>query len=114
VFAIASLVTPLAFGMTVGALASGNLPAAEAPLRVRDLWLPWTRPFPVAVGLLTLALFAFLAATYLTRETADRELVEDFRKRALIAGGLAMALALLALGLAGSGAPRLFDGCSTG
>ena len=47
---------------------------------------PWLTPFAVSVGLLALTLFAFLAAVFLTLETRDPELSDDFRRRALVAG----------------------------
>ncbi len=59
---------------------------------------PWLTPFAFSVGLLALALFAFLAAVFLTLETDDHDLREDFRRRALgsgIAVFLASALVLL-------------------
>ena len=110
-FAIASLLTPVTFGMCVGAIASGDLradPHTGWPLRL-DLVGPWTRPFPIAVGALAVALFAFLAATYLTNETEDVDLREDFRKRALASGVASVLIAALALAFARSGAPRLFE-----
>jgi len=39
-----------------------------------------------AIGVFALSLFAFLAAVYLTTETTDRELQDDFRLRALVSG----------------------------
>ena len=71
---------------------------------------PWLAPFPWAVGALTLALFAFLAAVYLANEVRDASLREDFRLRALWAA-LALGLtAHLTLWLAKDGAPRVFSG----
>ena len=35
---------------------------------------PWLTSFALGVGVLTLALFAFLAAVFLTMETRDRDL----------------------------------------
>jgi cytochrome bd ubiquinol oxidase subunit II len=109
VFAVASLLTPLTFGMSVGAIASGDLHAgmAAAP-SMADLTRPWTRPFPIAMGFLTVALFGFLAATYLTLETREEDLRGDFRGRAIVSGAITCVLALVALGLAARGAPRLF------
>ena len=46
----------------------------------------------MAVGVLTLVLFAFLAAVYLTREARDEELREEFRRRALVTAVLVGAL----------------------
>jgi cytochrome d ubiquinol oxidase subunit II len=75
-----------------------------------DYVSPWLTPFGVAVGLLTLACFAYLAAVYLVLEAGDPELREDFRHRAIRSGIAVLAAAVLALGLAGTGAPRLVDG----
>ena len=63
-----------------------------------SFFAPWLAPFPFAVGLFALALCAFLAAMYLTVETPEAALREDFRRRALAAGvavGVAAWLALL-------------------
>src|SRR6185503_2710559 len=65
--------------------------------------------FAWVVGALTLALFAFLAATYLPLETRDPALRDDFRRRGLLAGGVTGVLALGALALARSGAPGLWS-----
>jgi hypothetical protein len=43
----------------------------------------WAAPFPFAVGLFALVLFALLAAVYLTLETDDAALQDDFRRRAI-------------------------------
>ena len=52
------------------------------------------------MGLLTLVLFAFLAAVYLTVEARDPALREDFRRRALVAAGAVFLAAFGTLGLA--------------
>lgn len=106
VFASASAFTPVMLGILVGAIASGNID----PERPEYLW-SWLAPFPVAVGLLTLAIFAFLAAVYLTlAEHVDDELREDFRLRGLIASGAVFLLAWTAFFLAKDGAPVLWEG----
>ena len=115
-FAAASLLTPFLLGIVLGAIASGRL----AALGTRDAGrgtgfaegyvLPWLTPFGVAVGLLTLACFAYLAAVYLVLEAEDQDLREDFRHRAIRSGIAVLAAAVLALGLAGTGAPRLVEG----
>jgi cytochrome d ubiquinol oxidase subunit II len=75
-----------------------------------DFVSAWLRPFPFAVGLFTLALFAFLAAVYLTVEAEDRGLREDFRRRALSAAVAAGALAFASLVLARLDAPVMWAG----
>jgi cytochrome d ubiquinol oxidase subunit II len=109
-FSIASTVAPLLLGMVVGALVSGDV-RVERGIVTSGFFTPWLAPFPVAVGLLALALCAFLAATYLTVEVRDPALREDFRRRALIAGVAVGAAALLAFTLAlfAGGAPRVRD-----
>jgi cytochrome d ubiquinol oxidase subunit II len=98
IFSSASVLTPLLLGVSLGAVASGRVVAPTRGTFADRFVEPWLTPFAFGVGLLTLALFAFLAAVFLTLETRDRELVEDFRRRALGAGiavFLASALVLL-------------------
>jgi cytochrome d ubiquinol oxidase subunit II len=112
VFAIASLMTPLLLGTTAGAIASGAVGGGGQPGGdFYDTYVaPWLTPFALSVGLFALVAFAFLAAVYLTLEARERELQEDFRRRALASGvGLFLA-AGLALLLALTGAPRVRDG----
>jgi cytochrome d ubiquinol oxidase subunit II len=104
-FSSSSVLAPLVLGAVVGALASGRLGAAA---RAADP-LAWAGPFPLVVGLLAAALFAWLAAAYLAVE-AEGALREDFRRRAIAAGLAALALAALAAVLSRSEAPLVFDG----
>ena len=121
VFAISSLVTPVVLGMCVGAVASGRVgdalaaigygPAAVLPSSASSVsvgaprvsfaslyMLPWLSPFTIAVGAMALALFSFLAATYLTVEAeGDAELQDDFRRRALASALASMIAATVAL-----------------
>jgi cytochrome d ubiquinol oxidase subunit II len=76
---------------------------------VGGFFRPWMTLFPLAAGLLTLSLFAFLAATYLTNETDDPELRDDFRRRALASGVVVGGLALFA-GLSAGADARGFSG----
>jgi cytochrome d ubiquinol oxidase subunit II len=108
-FAVGSTVTPVTLGLAVGAIASGALSGRDAR-GVGDFFRPWLAPFPLAVGAFTLALFAFLAAVYLTHETDRPALQDDFRRRALAAGVTVGALAFLCLALARDGAPLVFEG----
>ncbi len=111
VFSIASLVTPVVLGITVGAIASGTI-RVENGLVTSGFFASWLAPFPFAVGFLALALFAFLAAVYLTLETKNRDLQEDFRRRALASGAIVGVLALIVFLLAGTGAPTVRAGIS--
>jgi cytochrome d ubiquinol oxidase subunit II len=113
-FAAASVVTPLLLGVIVGAVATGRV--ADAAARIgsgtfADVFVaPWTAAFPVVVGLFALALFAFLAATYLTVDADEDGLRQDFRARALAAAVLVFVCAAVALMLARSAAPRVAIG----
>ena len=111
VFAVASTVTPVFFGMSAGAVASGQIQLVSG-MPVSDPWRTWLAPFPLAIGLLALATCAYLAAVYLTLETTG-ELQEDFRRRALGAGAVFAVLAALALILARSGAPWIWHGLTS-
>jgi cytochrome d ubiquinol oxidase subunit II len=112
-FAAGSIVSPLMLGVCVGAIASGRLHVDLNSGRVQtDFFSQWLRPFPFAIGLWTLALFTFLAAVYLTNETGDPALQEDFRRRALLAGGVVAAMALVSFMLSEKGAPLIRAGLS--
>jgi cytochrome d ubiquinol oxidase subunit II len=97
VFAVASLITPIFLGMILGAITEGV--RFRDGLPERGFFGDWLRPFPLCVGLFALALFAFLAAVYLTNES-DGELREDFRRRALFAGAAVGIFALASAGTA--------------
>jgi len=113
VFAVASLVTPLLLGTALGAVASGAVGAAAAgtaaSFGVRYV-RPWLAPFPLSVGVVTLACFAFLAATYLTLEGPAGALRDDFRRRAIASGIAVAAAALAALVTAAPSAPLMRHG----
>jgi cytochrome d ubiquinol oxidase subunit II len=108
VFSMASTIAPLLLGMIVGALVSGRIRVADGIVQ-SGFFTAWLTPFSIAVGVFALALCALLAATYLTVEVADPPLREDFRRRALAAGVVVGAVALVAFVLAGDGAPRVRD-----
>jgi len=111
VFSIASIITPLLLGLILGAVASGTIRVDNGAVTT-GFFRSWLAPFPFAVGFFALALFAFLAAVYLTLETRDRALQDDFRLRALIAGVIVGLLALTVFVLAGTGAPTVRAGIS--
>ena len=111
VFAIASVITPIMLGITLGAVASGTIHAnAETGAVETDFFSSWFAPFPFAIGFFTLTLCALLAAVYLTLETDDTELREDFRGRALIAAVSVGAMAGISFILSAKGAPSVRQG----
>lgn len=111
VFSIASIITPVLLGVTLGAIASGTITVENGAV-TSGFFSSWLAPFPFAVGLFALVMFAFVAAVYLTLETRELELREDFRLRAIIAGIAVGLLALIVFLLAETSAPSVRAGIS--
>lgn len=114
IFAIASVLAPVLLGVIVGAIASNGVGNAAATLGqsgvefVPVFITPWLNAFTLSVGVMTLVLVAFLAATYLTVESAhDPELQNDFRRRAIEAGLVLPVAAYATLLFAEPLAPRV-------
>jgi cytochrome d ubiquinol oxidase subunit II len=105
-FAGSSLLTPVLLGVIVGAIASGSLDSHAAGFLDRFI-RPWWALFPLSVGFFALALFAFLAAVYLTVETTDRGLQDDFRRRAFAGITATAVMAVIVLLLSKTGAPAI-------
>ena len=111
VFAVASVITPVMLGITLGAVASGTIHVDMESGQVdTDFISAWLAPFPFAIGFFTLMLCALLAAVYLTLETGDTALQEDFRRRALMAAVSVGAMAGLSFILSAEGAPTIRRG----
>ena len=112
IFAWSSLITPTMLGVVLGAIASGR--AAGPTDTVRETFVdPWLAPFPIAVGLLTTALVAYLSSVYLIMESREPSLRRLFRQRAMMSGILVILLAAAALFLTGAGAPEIHQGLVT-
>jgi cytochrome bd ubiquinol oxidase subunit II len=112
VFRGASMITPFFFGMCAAAIASGMI----HPHGTTDYWRSWTTPFAFACGAFALGICSCLAATYLTIEAEaknDRDLVEIFRWRAIVAGAATAVVGGLALALSSGDAPVLWHGLHT-
>jgi cytochrome bd ubiquinol oxidase subunit II len=110
IFSSASVLTPLLLGVCIGAVASGGVVAPTEGSFAERFVEPWLTPFAFGVGVLTVTLFAFLAAVFLTLETRDPDLVEDFRRRALGAGVAVFLAAAAVLLLSFRGAPLMTAG----
>jgi cytochrome d ubiquinol oxidase subunit II len=108
-FAVASLLVPVLLGVTVGSIATGHVLVRDG-VPVFGFVRPWLAVFPLAVGALTLALFAYLAAVYLTVEADEPRLRDDFRRRALYAQAAVATTALLTYLLAEDFAPLVYHG----
>jgi cytochrome d ubiquinol oxidase subunit II len=117
IFAVASTGTPVLLGCIVGAIASGAVSAGRLAVNASYAATyvhPWLAPFPIGIGVLSLALFGFLAAVYLTVEAKDDALREDFRNRALLAAVAVAVIASIDLFLARTGAPLLWSALTEG
>lgn len=98
VFGIASVITPVLLGASMGAVSAGAL-RVDASEVAADAGSAWLSPLPITMGALALALCAYLAAVYLLQET-EGALREDYRRRALSAGTAVVALSALAVPVA--------------
>jgi len=117
IFAIASLGTPLLLGVILGTVSTGAVSAArltQSSTFAEAYVQPWLAPFPLGVGVLALALFAFLAAVYLTVEATEEALRQDFRRRALWAGATSAFVAAIDLYLARADAPLVWTALTEG
>jgi cytochrome d ubiquinol oxidase subunit II len=113
IFGISSFLTPFFLGMTLGALATGDI-RVENEIVISGFFAGWTTPFALACGLFAQGLFAFLAATYLTIDTQDQpKLQADFRWRALASGVSLAPAAALVFFLARDGASFIFNGLTS-
>ena len=111
VFAVASIITPIMLGITLGSVASGTIQInVDTGIVETNFISSWFAPFPFAIGFFTLTLCALLAAVYLTLETDDSSLQEDFRARALIAAVSVGVMAAISFLLSAEGAPSIRRG----
>jgi cytochrome d ubiquinol oxidase subunit II len=114
VFGISSLVTPFFFAASLGAIASGRV-AVGGP--TSPVWSACISPMSISFGLVSVAATAFSGASFLVgdaRRYGIPEMVDYFRRRAVIA-----TLALITVGTLGLisiafEAPRLLTEMITG
>ncbi len=107
-FAISSVLTPFFMGTVVGAIAAGNVPADGGG----DAFSSWIEPLPILTGALFVATGAYLAAVFLVADSGgagDAEMEGYFARRALGAGLVAGALAVVGLILLHSEAHYAYD-----
>jgi cytochrome d ubiquinol oxidase subunit II len=113
VFALSSILTPFALGTAIGAIASGRVPVGNA---AGDLFTSWLNPTSLLIGILLIATSSYLAAVYLAADALrfhDQELVHVFRSRALWAGLVAGALAIIGLLVLRLDSRAIWDGLTT-
>jgi cytochrome d ubiquinol oxidase subunit II len=112
IFSMTSLITPFFLGTSAAAVASGQLETPNGVAQA-NLGSAWLSPFALTIGTMAVTLCASLAATYLTQEASQRaesDLVQIYRRRALIMGALTAVLGALGLLLSPSEAPLLWNG----
>ncbi|MET7462407.1 cytochrome d ubiquinol oxidase subunit II [Nonomuraea sp. NPDC005501] len=113
-FAFSSVVTPFFLGTVAGAIASGRVPPGIAK---GDLVTSWANPTSLVAGALAVGTAAYLAACYLTRDaerTGQKDLAEEFRRRALVTGLVVGVLSAAGLLVLHADAPRLFAELTSG
>jgi cytochrome d ubiquinol oxidase subunit II len=109
-FGAASFFTPFIQGVVLGALSTGQIRIADGRV-VSGFFAGWLTPFAFACGLFALALFAFLAATYLTVDPSTESHVQnDFRLRALCSGAALVPIAFVVFVTSKEGAPEMYHG----
>jgi cytochrome bd ubiquinol oxidase subunit II len=109
-FAVGSLVTPFALGAIAGGIAAERIPVGNA---AGSLWSTWLNPVSITVGVLAVAFSAYLAGVYLSADAARRsepDIEEAYRRRALAAGAVAGALAVVGLIVVHADAHSLYAG----
>ena len=110
VFGVASFFTPFFQGLTLGALTTGDIRLAGDRVTT-GFFAGWLTPFALACGLFALALFAFLAATYMTVDTeSEPDLQNDFRRRAIWSQVTLILLAIVVFITSRNGAPQMYRG----
>jgi cytochrome bd ubiquinol oxidase subunit II len=95
-FALSSVLTPFFMGTVVGAIASGNVPAAGNG----DAFSSWLEPLPLLTGAMFVATGAYLSAVFLVgdaQRAGEGDLERYFVRRALAAAGVAGAAAAAGL-----------------
>ncbi len=111
VFGAASVITPVLLGACLGAVSAGRI-RVESGTVARGSETVWLDSFPLATGLLALAVCAYLAAVYITLET-EGALREDFRRKGLGAWLVGGVLSIGTLFLTRHEAPRLWAGLTS-
>jgi cytochrome bd ubiquinol oxidase subunit II len=109
VFGVGSVLTPFCLGTALGAVLSGRVPPGNT---AGDELTSWWNPTSVLVGLLTVAIAAFVSGVYLLAEATRRGvpgLHDYFRRRALVAGSTAFLLSLLTLAVLRADAKEMFE-----
>jgi cytochrome d ubiquinol oxidase subunit II len=113
-FAVSSILTPFALGAVIGGIASGRVPVGNAR---GDLVTSWLNETSIFIGVLAVAMAAYLAAVYLAADAVRvgrTDIADAFRTRALATGVVAGVLAVAGLPIVRHDANRIWDGLTGG
>ena len=122
VFGISSLLAPFSFAAALGAIASGKV-GVGGP--VVPVWQACLDPLAIGFGAVALTATAFSGASFLVgdarryRAATDKndegpDLVEYFRRRAMVAAIALLVVALVVLLLIAAESPTVFHGMAAG
>jgi cytochrome bd ubiquinol oxidase subunit II len=112
-FAVSSVLVPYCMGAVAGGIASGRVPAGGV---AGDPWDSWINPTSVLGGVLAVVAGAYLAAVYLVRDArrqGDPEMVEYFRRRAVVTAVIAGLAAFVGIFVLRADARYVFDGLTS-
>jgi cytochrome d ubiquinol oxidase subunit II len=112
--ALSSVLTPFALGAALGGIVSGRVPVGNA---AGSLVTSWLNPTSAVTGLLAIVTSAYLAAVFLCGDAVRLgmdDLAAPMRRRALGAGLVAGALAVLGLVVLHEDAYPVYDGLVRG
>jgi cytochrome d ubiquinol oxidase subunit II len=112
--ALSSVLTPFALGAALGGIVSARVPVGNA---AGSLVTSWLNPTSALTGVLAVVTSAYLAAVFLSADAVrlgEDGLVEPLRRRALGAGLVAGALAVLGLVVLREDSYPVYDGLVRG
>jgi cytochrome d ubiquinol oxidase subunit II len=114
VFGISSVLAPFFFAAALGAIASGRVAVGAPNVPV---WQACVNPTSISFGLVSLAATAFIGATFLVgdaRRFGMPDMVDYFRRRAVIATAVLIVAGTVALAVIGLENSRLLGAMLTG
>ncbi len=112
-FASSSVIVPFCMGAVAGAIASGRVPAGG---KAGDPWSSWLNPTSILGGVLAVTVCAYLAAVYLVwdaRRLEAPDMVEYFRRRAVVAAVVTGIVALAGIWVLHDDATYVFHGLTS-
>ena len=112
-FAASSVLVPYCLGAVAGGIASGRVPAGG---QAGDPVHSWINPTSILGGVLAVAAAAYLASVYLVwdaRRLDDNDMVEYFRRRAVIAAAVVGLIGIISIFVLRADAPDLFQGLTS-